>query len=87
MKTTTELAREAYEIAKMAGDGDVYETFRRLCIEDYVKEAPAAQVPDCSKCANRGKVEGLSQETYCEHCKHHYSWLADNFAAAPQEGK
>ncbi len=26
--------------------------------------------PDCRTCANRGRVNGLSQETYCEHCCH-----------------
>lgn len=47
---------------------------------------PAAQVPECSKCANRGKLNGLSQEFYCDSCKYSKTWLDDNFAAAP-EGK
>ncbi len=26
--------------------------------------------PDCNTCANRGRIDGLSQETHCEHCSH-----------------
>jgi hypothetical protein len=35
--------------------------------------------PDCSTCANRGKVHGLSQETYCEHCIWHQAWRQDHY--------
>lgn len=25
---------------------------------------------DCKKCENRGRINGLSQESFCESCKH-----------------
>ena len=37
---------------------------------------------DCRKCANRGKINGLSQETYCEQCNHQ-GYRQDHFIAAP----
>ena len=41
------------------------------------------QDADCNKCANRGKVLGLSQEGYCGHCTHGYLWLKDYFKPLP----
>ena len=70
-KKTEELWKQA--LAEQTVDSDVPETF-----------PPAAQVPECSKCANRGKLDGLSQEFYCDSCKYSKTWLDDNFAAAPE---
>lgn len=36
-------------------------------------------IVDCTQCANRGKIRGLSQETYCSQCIHHESWKKDWF--------
>jgi hypothetical protein len=36
--------------------------------------------PDCRTCANRGQVNGLSQESYCESCVHQgRGWLKNHF--------
>ena len=34
----------------------------------YVSPIHAPAVPDCRACANRGQVNGLSQESYCDSC-------------------
>lgn len=34
---------------------------------------------DCNTCANRGLVDGLSQETHCEHCKWQELWRTDHY--------
>lgn len=35
---------------------------------------------DCSKCENRGKIDGLSQETFCDGCIHYGNqWKKDYF--------
>ena len=35
---------------------------------------------DCKKCVNRGSVNGLSQETFCDGCIHYgASWKKDYF--------
>ena len=39
---------------------------------------------DCNICENRGKVHGLSQETYCYHCIQHYRHLKDYFKPIQQ---
>lgn len=31
---------------------------------------PGAAKPECNTCANRGLIDGLSQETHCDHCSH-----------------
>lgn len=36
--------------------------------------------PDCGTCANRGRLDGLSQETHCEHCCWQESWRTDRYA-------
>lgn len=33
----------------------------------------------CSVCTNRGKIDGLSQESYCEHCMWQENWRVDHF--------
>ena len=30
--------------------------------------AQASERPDCNTCDNRGRVDGLSQESHCDHC-------------------
>ena len=38
------------------------------------------QRPDCNTCANRGTVDGLSQETHCEHCQWQQTWRTNHYA-------
>ena len=40
--------------------------------------AQSARV-DCNACANRGRIDGLSQETHCEHCKWQERWRTDHY--------
>ena len=63
---------------------DAQEEVRRLREEnERIHDATPQQSPgpDCRTCANRGRVNGLSQETYCDGCvwygaywkKNHYN--------------
>ena len=45
----------------------------------YARPVPA--IPDCETCQNRGKVNGKSQETYCENCKHWMTSRKDFYKA------
>ena len=39
--------------------------------------------PDCQTCANRGQVNGLSQESYCDGCVYQgRSWRKNHFVLA-----
>ena len=38
-----------------------------------------AERPDCGTCANRGRVNGLSQETFCEHCSWSEKWRKNHY--------
>lgn len=42
--------------------------------------ASRREKPDCKTCANRGRVDGLSQETHCDHCMHQERWRTDHYA-------
>lgn len=35
----------------------------------------------CKSCANRGKADGLTQETYCDSCIYADSWRRNNYNA------
>ena len=42
-----------------------------------------AKQADCRACVNRGRVNGLSQETYCESCVHEdRNWRKNHFLDA-----
>lgn len=51
----------------------------------YASTVPAS-VPECAQCANRGRVDGLSEETHCEHCVHQEPWRTDHFSPKQAEG-
>jgi hypothetical protein len=39
--------------------------------------------PDCRNCANRGRVNGLSQESYCDSCVYEgRGWRKNHFVDA-----
>ena len=45
--------------------------------------APLTPKADCRACVNRGRVNGLSQETYCESCVHEgRNWRKNHFLDA-----
>jgi hypothetical protein len=45
-----------------------FEELQALCLGLANELDKASQKPDCNSCANRGLVNGLSQETFCEQC-------------------
>ena len=55
-------------------------------IYNLLTNAPTVQrelVIDCRTCANRGVVNGSSQETFCEHCIHGTSWKRNYYEPLP----
>lgn len=51
-----------------------------LCLTLADELDKVAQKPDCNSCANRGLVNGLSQETFCEQCVWSgQSWKINHF--------
>ena len=42
---------------------------------------------DCNKCVNRGKVNGLSQETFCSMCVYAEQWREDFYSEGAVGGK
>lgn len=58
-------------------------------LQDHIRQLEAERVPSpsCRECANRGRVNGLSQETYCESCVWQGQSFRVNQYAAPQQKK
>lgn len=42
-------------------------------------------VVDCNQCARRGKLNGLSQETYCSGCIYSDRWKKDYFVESKNQ--
>ena len=55
-------------------DADLHQIFDRI---EALEKALAD--PDCKTCANRGRVDGLSQETHCDHCIYQEKWRTDHY--------
>lgn len=56
----------------------------------FITNAPTVErelVVDCRTCANRGVVNGSSQETFCEHCIHGTSWKRNYYEPLPATPK
>ena len=51
-------------------------------------ELKAARInEDCLKCSNRGKTNGLSQESFCDSCIYQgKSWRVNHFSGFPAGG-
>ena len=50
---------------------------------DHSEQALEKVAPDCRACANRGRINGLSQETYCDSCVHEgRNWRKNHFLDA-----
>lgn len=67
-ETVLRLASEFTLVTKNMTEGVYVESLERFadaCCA-WQKEQDAV---DCLNCANKGKISGLSQETYCEQCK------------------
>lgn len=41
----------------------------------YCKSA----APDCGTCVNRGRVNGLSEETFCQQCVYGHNYLQNHY--------
>jgi hypothetical protein len=67
-----------------------YESYKDVI--DLITNAPTVQrelVVDCRTCANKGVINGLSQEAFCEHCIHSTSWKRNYYKPqlnAPEKG-
>lgn len=50
---------------------------------DHSEQALEKVAPDCRNCANRGRVNGLSQESYCDSCIYQgRGWRENHFVDA-----
>lgn len=47
-------------------------------------QAARSEQPDCKTCENRGAIDGLSQETHCDHCIYQYAWRTNHYAPTPE---
>lgn len=63
--------------AKWPGQYQSYEVELAWCAWKAAREA--VQV-DCSTCSNRGRIDGLSGESHCSHCKWKERWRTDHYA-------
>ena len=82
----TDKMREAFGNCSLHdgyGDAMLLEENRKWFIAGWqaAKSVPAAGRSDCTTCENRGRVNGLSQETYCNSCIFHESWRSNHYAA------
>lgn len=57
-----------------------------LCCIEKIEQLERQQV-DCNQCANRGRVKGVSQESYCSHCIHQEKWRVDHFVGGNNKHK
>ena len=48
-------------------------------LEEIMNMVLAQDEHDCKTCANRGRVDGFSQEMYCSHCLWSNDSLRDNY--------
>ena len=61
----------------------VREDNHSMMLEINSLRATAPSVADCRACANRGQVNGLSQESYCDGCVYQgRSWRKNHFVDA-----
>ena len=50
---------------------------------NHSDQAVEKVAPDCRVCANRGRINGLSQESYCDSCIYHgRDWRQNHFVDA-----
>lgn len=67
----------------VAGDRCLREARALLQSADHSEQALEKVAPDCRTCANRGRVNGLSQESYCDSCIYQgRDWRQNHFVDA-----
>ena len=59
-------------------DGEYRSPAMQLAWEAW--QAAAHSRIDCSTCSNRGRIDGLSQETHCDHCLHQEKFRTNHYA-------
>ena len=63
-------------------DGRTWLAARALLQSRAVKDSLTSQA-DCRACANRGRINGLSQESYCDSCVYEWrGWRQNHFVDA-----
>jgi hypothetical protein len=69
---------------KYNNDMEIVEKARALLQSaDHSERNLEKVAPDCRNCANRGRVNGLSQESYCDGCVYQgRSWRKNHFVLA-----
>ena len=69
---------------KYNNDMEIVEKARALLQSaDHSERNLEKVAPDCRACANRGRVNGLSQESYCDGCVYQgRSWRKNHFVLA-----
>lgn len=58
-----------------------FEQLQALCLGLANELDKSRQKPNCNNCANRGLVNGLSQETFCEQCVWSGAFRENHFKA------
>jgi hypothetical protein len=48
-------------------------------LANYLEVLIQKEKVDCTKCDNRGKVNGLSADTYCQSCIYQHSFRVNHF--------
>jgi len=82
---------EALEVAVRAWYGEYahhkveHFTTPAQCMIQALAALDAVKEPSCSTCGNKGKINGLSQETYCEQCVFSDRWKKNYYT--PNEVK
>lgn len=73
--TPTAESQIQYDVCAYQKDYSFFQVYRKPAtsittaeLERLRKDAEQVQFPSCTTCANRGRVNGLSQETYCDWC-------------------
>ena len=79
---------DAGQISIKNPDGTFFDISKNVGCQFYAAPVPAVAAPltpqaDCRACVNRGRINGLSQETYCESCVHEgRNWRKNHFLDA-----
>jgi len=56
---------------------------KTLAEDEREQKSLSSIPPDCRTCANRGRINGLSQESYCDGCVYQgRSWRKNHFVDA-----
>ena len=50
-------------------------------VTEYRAVKESLTVESCATCANRGHVNGLSQESFCDSCIRQHSWRKNHYVA------